>query len=210
LTTFEETTLVRLRRYRAEAGETVRFAEETEQATRRFADRLFGGLEYVAELARRSGFEGLAAERTGGSVRLEVALRPGMETSATFGVLRGTAAENEEALMHEGLSRWGGEPSGYSGRVLGWSSAAGEEACQVFAVYRDGVWKTDGRFVARSRGRLTDPDEVMNGFCLRILGRVIDLAASTQGASRSWAEGAYPLSAYLEGQEFPVEIRWPR
>jgi hypothetical protein len=41
--------------------------------------------------------------------------------------------------MHEDLSRYSLDPSGYSGRILGWSEEAVEEACQIFAVYGDGV-----------------------------------------------------------------------
>src|SRR3712207_7269992 len=36
-------------------------------------------------------------------------------------------------------------------------------SCQTFAVYRDGVWKTRGIFVEKARGRVDDPDEVLNG-----------------------------------------------
>ena len=96
------------------------------------------------------------------------------------------AAETEEDLMHEELSRYSLEPSGYSGRILGWSAEAGDAPCQTFAVYRDGVWKTRGLFVTRARGRVDDLDDVLNGFCLRILGRLIDLASLSGGAGRRW------------------------
>ncbi len=42
--------------------------------------------------------------------------------------------------MHEELSRYVLDPSGYSGRILGWSEQVGESPCQIFAVYRDGLW----------------------------------------------------------------------
>jgi hypothetical protein len=135
---------------------------------------------------------------------------PGSEAGVSFGLLRGAAAETDEALMHEELSRYSLEPSGYSGRILGWSKAAGEESCQTFAVYRDGVWKTKGLFVARARGRVEDPDEVLNGFCLRILGRLVDLAAATGGVGRRWADGNYALADYWDGKAFPREMRLPR
>ena len=141
---------------------------------------------------------------------LRVVAGPGSEARVSFGLLRGAAAETDEALMHEQLSRYSLEPSGYSGRILGWSKAAREEPCQTFAVYRDGIWKTKGLFAAKARGRVEDPDEVLNGFCLRILGRLVDLAATTGGAGRRWADEAYALSNYLQGKSFPSETRFPR
>ena len=112
--------------------------------------------------------------------------------------------------MHEELSRYSLDPSGYSGRVLGWSLAVGEDPCQAFAVYRDGVWKTKGVFVARARGRVDDPDEVVGGFCLRILGRLIDLAATTGGVGRRWSDASgYDMARYLGGEEAPTELRLP-
>jgi hypothetical protein len=122
----------------------------------------------------------------------------------------GSAAETDEDLMHEELSRYSLEPSGYSGRILGWSKEAGDAPCQTFAVYRDGVWKTRGLFVTRARGRVDDPDDVLNGFCLRILGRLIDLASLSGGAGRRWTDGSYALKDLLEGRRAPTTLRWPR
>jgi hypothetical protein len=64
--------------------------------------------------------------------------------------------------------------------------------------------------VERARGRVDDPDEVLNGFCLRILGRLVDLAAPTEGSGRRWAEGQYLLEDLLEGKRFLTETRWLR
>ena len=141
---------------------------------------------------------------------LRVVAGPGAEAGVSFGLVRGAAAETDEDLMHEELSRYSLEPSGYSGRVLGWSETVAEEPCQTFAVYRDGVWKTKGFFVAKARGRIDDPEEVIDGFCLRILGRLVDLAAATGGVGRRWAGGAYGLSDHLQGKVFPTETRLPR
>lgn len=135
---------------------------------------------------------------------------PDAEARLTLGLLRGAAAETDEDLMHEELSRYYLDPSGYSGRILCWSETVGEDACQTFAVYRDGVWKTKGVFVERARGKLDDPDDVINGFCLRITGRLIDLAALTGGAGRRWAEERYTLPELLGGESFPTELRLPR
>ena len=75
-------------------------------------------------------------------------------------------------------------------------------------MYGDGVWKTKGLFVQKSRGRVDDPDDVLNGFCLRILGRLADTAALTGGAGRRWANEPYALPDILSGQEHPTELRW--
>ncbi len=206
---FEESALTRLRRYRQEADRSMEHIREAEDVARRFSERLFAGLEYAAVLGRQAGF-GIETAHAGGVLDLRVVAGPGSEAGVSFGLLRGAAAETEEDLMHEELSRYSLEPSGYSGRILGWSGADGEEPCQTFAVYRDGVWKTKGLFVTKARGRVDDPDEVINGFCLRILGRLIDLAATTGGAGRRWAGDAYALSDYLEGRAFPTETRPPR
>ncbi len=208
---FEESALARLGRYREEADRSLEVRRGIEEKTRRFSERLFKGLEYAAALARRAGL-GAETQRDGGLLVLKVEADPiGMAgTRATFGLLPGTAAEADEDLMHEELSRYDLDPSGFSGRVLGWSEEAGEGACQVFAVYGDGVWKTKGIFVARSRGRVDDPEDVLNGFCLRILGRLVDTAALTGGAGRRWAHGPYTLPDLLSGREHPTELRWSR
>lgn len=206
---FEESALVRFRRYREEADRSLETRRGIEETTRRFSGRLFAGLEYAAALGRRAGF-GMEVERARDVLVARVEAVPGAEVRLTLGLLKGTAAETDEDLMHEELSRYSLDPSGYSGRVLGWSGEAGEAPCQTFAVYGDGVWKTKGLFVAKARGRVDDPDEVINGFCLRILGRLVDLAALTGGAGRRWAEGRYTLPDLLSGEEHPTETRWPR
>ena len=207
---FEESALTRLRRYRGEADRSAELAREIEVFTHRFSERLFGGLEYAAVLARKAGFE-VEASHTGGLLFLGITVAPGMEAGVEFGVARGVAAEVDEDLMHEELSRYSLDPSGYSGRVLGWSRSVGESPCQTFAVYRDGAWKTKGVFVAKARGRIDDSDDVLNGFCLRILGRLVDLAATTGGVGRRWGDtDGYGLVRHLDGEAAPTELRLPR
>jgi hypothetical protein len=209
---FEDSALARLRRYREEADHSLEVRRGIEEATCRFSGRLFGGLEYVAALGRQAG---LRTEVERGEevlvLRVEAAKLPGAEASLTLGLITGVAAaETDEDLMHEDLSRYSLDPSGYSGRILGWSEDAGEEPCQTFAVYGDGVWKTKGLFVAKARGRVDNADEILNGFCLRIVGRLVDLAALTGGAGKRWAPEPYALSDLLSGKEHPREVRWPR
>jgi hypothetical protein len=206
---FEESALVRLGRYREQADLSLGFMREVEEVARLFSRRLFGGLDLVAALGREAGFA-VEAARDGRAFVLRLTAGPGAEAGVAFGLLEGAAAETDEDLMHEDLSRYTLEPSGYSGRILGFSEAAGEKPCQVFAVYRDGVWRTTGVLVEKARGRVDDPDEVLNGFCLRILGRLVDLAAPTKGAGRRWAEGPYSLEDLRSGAEFPIETRWLR
>ncbi len=208
---FEESALVRLRRYREEANRSLEVRRSIEETTRRFSERLFGGLEYAAALGRRARF-GMEAERAKDVLVLRMEAAPGVEARLTCGLLTGViAAETDEDLMHEDLSRYSLDPSGYSGRILSWSEEVGEEPCQVFAVYADGVWKTKGLFVAKARGRVDDPDDVLGGFCLRIAGRLVDLAALTGGVGRRWSqEEPYTLPDLLSGKEYPTEVRWPR
>ena len=209
---FEDSALARLRRYREEAGRSLEVRRGIEKTTRCFSERLFGGLEYVAALGRQSGIR-TEVERGKDVVvlRVEVAKLPGTDASVTLGLVTGVvAAETDEDLVHEDLSRYNLDPSGYSGRILGWSEDAGEEPCQTFAVYGDGVWKTKGLFVAKARGRVDDAEEILNGFCLRIVGRLVDLAALTGGAGRRWAPEPYTLPDLLSGKEHPTEVRWPR
>jgi hypothetical protein len=209
---FEDSALARLRRYREEAGRSLEVQRGIEETTCRFSGRLFGGLEYMAALGRQAGIR-MEVER-GKDVlvlRVEVAKLPGAEASLTLGLVAGVvAAETDEDLMHEDLSRYSLDPSGYSGRILGWSKEAGEEPCQTFAVYGDGSWKTKGVFVAKARGRVDDAEEILNGFCLRIVGRLVDLAAITGGTGRRWAPRPYALPDLLSGKEHPTEVRWPR
>jgi hypothetical protein len=203
---FEENALVRLRRYREEADHSLKVRHSTEKTTRRFAERLFESLEYVAVLGRQTGF-GVEVERAKEVLVLRVEATPGAEERLTLGLLSGAATEMDEDLMHEDLSRYNLDPSGYSGRILGRSEEVGEEACQTFAVYGDGVWKTKGLFVTKARGRVDDPDEVLNGFGLRILGRLLDLVALTGGAGRRWSAEGYTLPDLLSSREHPTELR---
>ena len=208
---FEESALARLGRYREEANRSLEVRRGIEVKTRQFSERLFGGLEYATALARKAGL-GAETQRDGGLLVLRVEAEPGgaAEARVTFGILQGTAAETDEDLMHEDLSRYDLNPSGFSGRILGWSDEAGEGACQTFAVYGDGVWKTKGIFVTKSRGKVDDPEDVLNGFCLRILGRLMDTAALTGGAGRRWAGELYTLPDLLSGGDHPTELRWSR
>jgi hypothetical protein len=206
---FEENALLRLERYREEATLSLVLMREAEESVRSFSRRLFGGLEHVAELGREAGFA-VETAHEGEVFVVRSAAGSGAEARVVFGLLEGAASETDEDLMHEELSRYTLDPSGYSGRIVGFSEAAGEEPCQVFAVYRDGVWRTKGLLVEKARGRVDDPDEVLNGFCLRILGRLVDLAAPTKGAGRRWAGGPYALGDHLEGKRFPTETRWLR
>jgi len=206
---FEESALARLRRYRREADRSLGQVREAETTARRFAERLFAGLEYTAVLGQQAGFE-LETTYAGGALVLRAVAGPGSEAGVSFGVVSGAAAETDEDLVHEELSRHSLEPSGYSGRILGWSEEAEDAPCQTFAVYGDGVWKTTGLFVAKARGKVGDPDEVIDGFCLRILGRLIDLASLTGGAGRRWTDEPYSLKDLLEGRRAPSSLRWPR
>ena len=205
---FEESALARLRRYREEAGHSLAEVRKAEVMARRFAERLFAGLEYTAVLGRQAGFE-IETTYAGEVLDLRAAARPGAEAGVSFGVVPGAAAETDEDLMHEELSRYSLVPSGYSGRILGWSEEAGDAPCQVFAIYKDGVWKTSGLFVTKARGKVEDPDDVVNGFCLRILGRLVDLASLTGGAGRRWTDEQYSLKDLLEGKRAPTSLRWP-
>jgi len=204
---FEESALSRLRRYREEADASLELIREVEMMAHRFSGRLFAGLEYTAALGRQVGFE-IETAYPGGAFDLRAGAGPDREAGVSFGVVPGAAAETDEDLMHEELSRYIPEPSGYSGRILGWSAEAGDAPCQIFAVYRDGVWKARGLFVTRARGRVDDPDDVLNGFCLRILGRLIDLASLCGG--RRWTDEPYSLRDLLEGRRAPAALRWPR
>jgi hypothetical protein len=206
---FEESALARLQRYREEVNRSLKVQRSIEEATRHFSERLFTGLEYTAALGRRVGFK-IEVERAKDVLALRVETATSAEARLTLGLSSGVAAETDEDLMHEELSRYSLDPSGYSGRILGWSEEAGEESCQIFAVYGDGVWKTKGLFVAKARGRVDDADDVLNGFCLRILGKLVDLAALTGGAGRKWAEAWYTLPDLLSGKRHPTETRWPR
>ena len=196
---FEENTLARLRRHRGEADRSLGLVREPERVARRFSGRLFGALEYTAALGREAGFE-VETARENETFRLRISAGRGA----------GAAAETDEDLMHEELSRYVLDPSGYSGRILGWSEQVRESPCQIFAVYRDGLWKTRGVFVEKARGRVDDPDEVLNGFCLRVLGRLLDLSAPTGGSGRRWGEGPYTPADLRDGKMFPTQTRWFR
>ena len=70
---------------------------------------------------------------------LRVEAATGTKAQLALGLLKGAAAETDEDLMHEKLSRYSHDPSGYSDRILGWSEEGEATACQTFAVYGDGV-----------------------------------------------------------------------
>lgn len=207
---FEDAALTRLRRYREEADRSLALSREAETATRAFSRRLFSGLGYVASLAQEAGFEAETTEESG-LLNLRVVAGEEAGASLTLGVLPGAAAETDEDLMHEELSHYSLDPSGYSGRILGFSSTVEEGPCQTFAVYRDGVWKTKGVFVEHARGKTHDSDEILHGFCLRIVGRLVDLAALTGGAGVAWSpENDYSLEDLASQESFPKNLRLPR
>jgi hypothetical protein len=207
---FEDAALKRLLRYREDSGRSLSSMRNAEEESRGFSERLFAGLSYTASLAREVGIDAESQEGDG-LLTLRVTFGEGADASLVLGKLPGTAAETEEDLMHEELSRYSQDPSGYSGRIIGFCEAVGEAPCQTFAVYRDGLWKTRGIFVEGARGRTDDPDEVLNGFCLRILGRLIDLASLTGGAGRAWSQtDDYTREDLAYGATFPTDIRLPR
>lgn len=206
---FESGALERLNRYREKADRTVSLSQEAEEQARRFSEKLFDGLQRVSGLGQQAGFA-IEAERGEGLLTVWLAAGPGSAAEVCFGHVPGAAAEKDEDLMHEELSGYVLDPSGYSGRVLGWSANVGAEPCQVFAVYRDGLWKAKGVFVEKARGKVDDPQEVMGGFCLRILGRLVDLAAPTEWAGRRWSSGPYTREDLLKGTLPPTETRWLR
>src|ERR671914_2122320 len=111
---FQESALVRLARYREELNRSLNLMREAEEAARRFSGRLFDSLEYVAALGRESGFE-IGTEREREAFTLRVIAGPGAEARVTFGLLKGAAAETEDDLVHEELSRYNLDPAGYSG-----------------------------------------------------------------------------------------------
>ncbi|MCA3748459.1 MAG: hypothetical protein IN808_04885, partial [Rubrobacter sp.] len=81
---FEEAALKRLRRYREEADRSSELVSGAEEMAREFSGRLFSGLERVAALARRAGFD-VSAERSEGLISLKV--REAEEASAAFALL---------------------------------------------------------------------------------------------------------------------------
>jgi hypothetical protein len=78
-------------------------------------------------------------KREGNVLILRVEAATGTKAQLALGLLKGAAAETDEDLMHEELSRYSLDPSGYSDRILGWSEEVEATACQTFAVYGDGV-----------------------------------------------------------------------
>ena len=102
---FEESALARLRRYREQADLSLGLMREVEDAARLFSRRLFGGLDVVAALGREAGFA-VEAARDGGIFVLRLTAGPGAEAGVAFGLLEGAAAETDEDLMHEDLSRY--------------------------------------------------------------------------------------------------------
>ncbi|WP_119065481.1 hypothetical protein [Rubrobacter indicoceani] len=203
---FDAGAVARFRRYRKHADATLGDMRLAEEAARAFCERFFEELEYCTRYANEAGFEA-STDRSERRMRLKLSAAEGAGAEVVFARLEGAAHETEEFLLHETLSRHTLPSEGYSGRVLGWAPPE-EEPCQTFSVYRDGSWRTTGLLVERSRGKTGDPKEVLRGFCLRILGRVVDLCAPTDGVGRVWRTEKYRLSEYGRGAEPPVETRW--
>lgn len=204
---FEEGAVSRFKRYRRDADQTLEDIKLAEEAAKKLSGRLFDGLEHCVRYAREAGFE-VEVGRGDTEIRIKLSAAEGATSEVVFAFLEGAASEADEYLMHEELSRHTLPSAGYSGRILGWVSPGGEGPCQVFAVYRDGTWRTKGMLVEKSRGKLDDPEEVLRGFCLRILGRMVDLCVPTDGVGRLWRTEKYTLLEY-EREEMPrTETRW--
>jgi hypothetical protein len=128
----------------------------------------------------------------------------------------GVAAEADEDLMHEELSRYRLDPPGYLGRVFGWSRAVGGHR-RIFAVYRNGVWKTKELSWRGLGAGWGTPTTCSTGFYLRILGWHLDLAPTTGGVARYLSgeacdgrnAGGYSLVRFLDGEDAPTERRLP-
>ena len=88
---FEESALARLRRYREEADRSLGRVREAEAMARRFAERLFAGLEYTAVLGRQAGFE-IETTYAGGALDLRAAAGPGAVAGVSLGVIPGAPA----------------------------------------------------------------------------------------------------------------------
>jgi hypothetical protein len=84
---FEESALARLRRYREEADRSIAQLREAQAMSRRFAERLFAGLEYTAVFGRQAGFE-IETSYAGGMLDLRTAAGP-KRTSCTRSSGRG-------------------------------------------------------------------------------------------------------------------------
>jgi hypothetical protein len=149
---FEESALARLRRYREEADRSLAVQREVEETAHRFSERLFTGLEGGAALGRRAGL-GVEVKREGNVLVLWVEATTAAKARLTLGLLEGIAAETDEDLMHEELSRYSLDPSGYSGRILGWLEEVGEAACPTFAVYGTGYGRRRASSWQRPLGR---------------------------------------------------------
>ncbi len=89
---FEESALVRLRRYRDEADRSLELIRQAEDAARGFSGRLFTGLEYAAELGRQAG---LRMETTHAGGVLDLRAVAGSEAGVSFAPIRGAAAETD-------------------------------------------------------------------------------------------------------------------
>ena len=120
------------------------------------------------------------------------------------------AAEADEDLMHEESSRYRLDPPGYLGRVFGWSRAVGGHR-RIFAVYRNGVWKTKELSWRGLGAGWGTPTTCSAGFYLRILGWHLDLAPTTGGVGRQWGAAEwYGVARCLSGEAAPRQLRLPR
>ena len=120
---FEESALKRLVRYREEADLSGLSAWTEEGRPGGSPIASSPGWPEHAVLRAASGFE-IETPTRGDVLDLRVVAGPGAGAGVTFGVVGGAAAETDEDLMHEELSRYSLDPSGYSGRILGWSEEA--------------------------------------------------------------------------------------
>jgi hypothetical protein len=149
---FEESALARLRRYREEADRSLGQMHEAEAKARRFAGRLFAGLEHTSVLGRQAGFE-IETTYAGGALDLRATAGPGSEAGVSFGVVPGAAAETVEDLMHEELSRYSLKPSGYSGRILGWSGRPQRHPARLSPCTQTGCGRPQGSSWRRPAAR---------------------------------------------------------
>ena len=105
---FEQSALLRLRRYREEASLSLGFMREAEGAARAFSRRLFDGLEHVAKLAREAGFAVEAAHESEVFV-VRSATGPGAEAGVVFGLLPldTPSLDDTRAYLASEREKWG-------------------------------------------------------------------------------------------------------
>ena len=184
----------------------MRFSEGSQRLSGASPGGSFGVGAHGAARAGGRGLE-MEVERTRDVLILRVEVAPNAVARLTLGLL--STAETDEDLIHEDLSRYNLDPSGYPGRIPAWS----RRQDRSFARPSESMPTAGGRRSPPSLQRPAEgrrPGPRSQRFVFADSRAARGPGGAYRGVGRWWSGESYTLPDLLSRKEHPTELRWPR